>query len=161
MRYTLVCLLGVALLSGCATTQTQTSGPLIGAEVRLTTVEPAPADYDAFTFFWTSPASERFDTQVTSVLVLPDGTEQVWIGDIVMSAGQSVRSDVSEGGDSVVADPRLFRNKTMTVIFRSKNGRMRFPAKDRFSFSFHKVDAESRINWRQPYKDIEVTVSVK
>ena len=154
-------LFALALVAGCTTAPTSPSGPMIGTEVRLTTVEPAPADYDAFTFFWTSPASERFETQITSVLVLPDGTEQVWIGDIVMSAGQSVRSDVSEGGDSVVADPRLFRNKNMTIIYRSKNGRMRFPAKDRFSFSFHKADADGKINWRHPYKDIEATVSVK
>jgi hypothetical protein len=154
-------LFALALVAGCATAPSNPSGPMIGTEVRLTAVEPAPADYDAFTFFWASPAMEHFDTQVTWILVLPDGKEQVWDDDVVMSAGQSVRSDVSVGGDSVVADPRQFRNKHMTVIFRSKNGRMRFPSEDYFSFAFHKAGPDGKISWRQPYKNIKATVSIK
>ncbi len=145
--------------TGCLSTSVvNQGGPRIGSQFTFTTSEPAPADFDAFTFFWTSPASERFDTQVTSMLVLPDGKEQVWIADLVMIAGQSVRSDVAEGSDAVVPDPRQFRNKNMTVIFRSKNGRMRFPSDDHFSFAFHKAGSDGKINWRSPYKQVKAIV---
>lgn len=149
-------------LAGCTSTKVVTEGgPRIGRQFTIKTVEVAPADFDAFTFFWMAPAVERFDTQVTWILVLPDGKEQVWDKDLVMSPGQSVRSDVSVGGDFVVADPRQFRNKSMTVIFRSKNGRMRFPSDNAFRFAFYRNGPDGKINWREPYKQIKAITEQK
>ncbi len=160
MRYRLVCLLALALLSGCATTQTHTSGPLIGHEFVFTTKEPAPADMDAFTFFWDYPLLERFDTQVVRTIVLPDGNEQVVDPDATGPAGKYdfVRSD--NGPDDDTLAPAQFRDRYITTIFRSTNGRMRMP-RDIGSYAFYKKNKDGKINWRQPSTQVESKVTVK
>ena len=160
MRSTLLCLLALALLSGCATTQPQTSGPLVGREFVFTTKDPAPADMDAFTFFWNFPLLERFDTQVVRIIVFPDGTEQIVDPDATGPTGQYgyVRSDNSPNDETL--DPTQFRNTHITTIFRSTDGRMRMP-RDAGSYAFYTKDKDGKINWRHPSSKMDSEVTVK
>ena len=144
-----------ALLAGCATSPKVTSiaAPLMGSEIRFTTAEPAPTDIDAFTFYWMAPAMEQFDTQVARILVLANGKEQIVDDDVLWPMGDQIRSDVSGQNSLMEPNPTQFRGRNITMVFRTKNGRIRFP-KGCCSFAFDKKGQDGKINWRQPFKQI-------
>ncbi len=155
MKTTWIMLTAVAIAcAGCAT-HPRTAGDSsawIGSEVRFTTSEPAPEDIDAFTFFWMSPVLERFDTQVYRIITLANGNEHVVDDDVFWPNGGSIRSDVSP--EDAPNTPEQFRGKNITMIFRSKNGRLRLP-RDCCSFAFYRKGKDGTINWRQPDKQVD------
>ncbi len=146
--------LASVLLAGCATCPKVISSvaPLIGSEIRFTTAEPAPTDIDAFTFFWMAPSLEHFDTQVARILLLANGKEHIVDDDVMWPVGEQIRSDVY--GLVFPNDPAQFRGHNITMLFRAKNGRIRFP-KGCCSFAFYKKGSDGKINWRQPFKQID------
>lgn len=125
---------------------------IIGNEVRFSTLQPAPDDFDAFTFFWLHPAMEHFDTRIVWSVVLPSGQEYVIFSDLLGAAGTSTRSDYDS--EHVTGDAKQFRGKHIVEIFRSLNGRIRFGNAQNYRFVFYKKDREGQINWQRPYTEM-------
>jgi len=129
---------------------------IIGNEIRFSTLQPAPDDFDAFTFFWLHPAMEHFETRVVWSVVLPSGKEYVIFNDLVGAAGTSTRSDYDP--EHFTGDPKQFRGKRIVEIFRSLDGRIRFGTAHNYRFVFYRKDREGQINWQRPYTEVEALI---
>jgi len=125
----------------------------IGNKIVFRSSAPAPAEFDAFSFFYRGPLLERFSTQVTMSFRLPDGNEHAVTDDLLVQACSHLRTDVSDRNPTV--NPRQYRGKPITVLFRSRNGRIRFRSDDDYSFAFFQKDAKGQINWRQPFQTVD------
>lgn len=162
MRKTMMlmgCLVAVCAVAGCRTGGSAGHNKLIGKTVTFTTAEPAPAEFDAWTFFWSYPSLEKFDADLEYV-VLCDGKEY-YVHDLGMtSPGDSVRSDFWKTMFKDMGKPDKdlitpFRCKQITVVFRATKGRMRFPDYGIGSFAFYKAGKDGKIDRKNPVKQID------
>jgi len=151
----IVCLaLGFAL-SGCMTTGSTGSAKLIGKTVTFTTSQPAPAEFDGWTFFWQAPQLERFDADLEYVVLRPDGTE-LYVHDCTgLSPMGNVRSDFSK--EVAGGDPAVFHGKNIRIKLRATTGRLRCFGSG--SFAFHKKGDDGKINWRQSFTQVDADVN--
>ena len=136
--------------------ETTMDAQYVGTTVRFRTAEPAPQQFDAWTFFWRGPRLESFDADLQYVVLLPDGTEHHVYDDLVVEAGGHVRSDFAEefsGGD-----PRPLHGQPITIEFRASEGRMKFSRTGEYSFAFYERTAEGTIDWQQPFAKVDAVV---
>ena len=143
-----ICLM--LLTVGCAATGSK-GGNLIGKATTFKTSEPAPPEFDAWTFFWQAPQFATSDTDLQYVVLRPDGPEQYFYDYFAVSPGELVRSDFAE--DLAGGDPSVFYRKDISIIFRARVGELRFS--DSGSFTFYKKDRSGKISWIQPFKTVD------
>lgn len=160
---TIVCLaLVITTMPGCRTTGSGDSRKLIGKSLAFTTSEPAPAQFDAWTFFWSYPSLERFDSDLEYV-VLCEG-ELPYVHDCGMpSPGGGVRSDFWRTMFKDMGEPDRdlispYHGKHITVVFRATKGRLRFSSHGMGGFAFYKNGEDGKADRRNPIKQIEAVL---
>ena len=165
MRRTMVrvaCLALVFVVTGCTTTSSKDSAALIGKSLTFTTAEPAPAQFDSWTFFWSYPSLEKFDADLEYV-VLCEGREY-YVHDCGMtSPGGSVRSDFWKTMFKDMGKPDKdlitpFYGKHITVVFRATKGRLRFSDYGMGGFAFYKAGKNGKADRNNPLKQIEAVL---
>ncbi len=158
----ITCLALAIISSGCTAPRARNSDPLIGESLAFTTAEPAPADFDSWTFFWSYPALEEFDADLEYYVLCED--EVYYAHDCGMvTPGGSVRSDFWRSMFKETETPEKdlitpFRGKHITVLFRATKGRLRFPDHGIGSFGFYKRGADGKVDKRNPIKQIEAVL---
>ena len=154
--------LTIVAVSGCKTTGSSNPDSLIGKSLTFTTAEPAPAQFDAWTFFWSYPAIEKFDADLQYV-VLCEG-EAPYVHDCgTPRPGGSVRSDFWRAMFEDMGKPDRdlispFHGKHITVVFRATKGRLRFPNHGIGGFAFYKNGADGKADRKNPIKQIQAVL---
>ena len=158
----MVCLALVFIITGCTTTDPKEPTSLIGKSLTFTTAEPAPAQFDSWTFFWAYPALERFDADLEYV-VLCEGKEHYVHDCGMVSPGAYPRSDFWKTMFSDTGRPDRdlitpFHGKNITVVFRATKGRLRFPDHGMRGFAFYRTGDDGRPDRKNPIKEIEAVL---
>lgn len=123
-----------------------------GKEGRFRTAEPAPDQFDAWTFFWEGCRGST-NTEWEMVIYQPDG-EVYWgrnLSDLATSFSE-VRSDFGHGPGN--PDSGVFQGKLIEVIFRVVQGEGRLASPDDFRFEFFRTNSNGGIDWEKPAKTI-------
>lgn len=152
-----------SLFAGCTTGYSRVSQNGIGQTITFTTAEPAPADFDSWTFFWQDPAVQKFDADLEYVVLLPDGKEYYVHNCGMTIPGTGVRSDFWQGmfSDFGMSERDMigpFRGQHISIMFRATKGRIRFPDHGNGSFTFYKKDESGQIDLESPMKQIDAVM---
>lgn len=105
-------------------------------EIVFKTAEMAPADFNAWTFFWSMPVIDE-GASLDYVVIQPDGSEYFQYKIENRPAGAPIRSDFS--GGFAGGDPSVFYGKEIVFRVRVTKGQMRFLPDTQFRFEFRKV----------------------
>ena len=162
-RLVATCIAVALSCAGCTTSDVQGQRQAVGKTISFITKEAAPAEFDAWTFFWQSPAIERFDADLQYVVLLPDGKEYYVHDCGMLGPGQGVRSDFWADMFKLTGMPerdmiRPFRGQPIAIVFRATKGRIRFAAGSGGGFAFYKKGAKGEIDRDHPVKQIEAVM---
>ena len=131
----LIVTLGIGLLvHGTNSGHAQTAEGF-SKQVIFKTTEKAPADFNAWSFFWKTPQRDP-DAKLEFVVIQPDGKEYFKLDISRVKAGTRNRSDFSLGFAG--GDPSVFYNQNVTFIFRVSKGDLVFDKPEKFYFEFRK-----------------------
>ena len=165
MRKAMLLMVSLALMiviTGCTTGGPKGSASLIGRSLTFTTAEPAPAQFDSWTFFWAYPALERFDADLEYV-VLCEGKEYYVHDCGMVTPGAYPRSDFwktmfkdTDKPDRDLISP--FHGKNITVVFRATKGRLRLPDNGMRGFAFYRTGKNGKTDRNNPIKEIEAVL---
>ncbi len=158
--FTMISLVAILISAGCITTDTKTQQSDIGKTITFTTKEPAPADFDSWTFFWQYPRIERFDADFEYVVIHPNGTEYYVYKSGITPFGGTARSDFWPGMCHDIGIPERdmigpFHGKSITIVFRATKGLIRFPSGNFGGFAFYKKGDNGKIDRDHPVKRID------
>jgi tetratricopeptide (TPR) repeat protein len=106
---------------------------LASDSVVFRTPEPAPADFDRWTFFWAHPLVTE-GAGIGYVVRSGQGEEYFRWGPRQMSPKDSSRSDFWKG----MSDPSKLHGKDIVVKFWTDKGKLEFPAGFTLTFEFYK-----------------------
>jgi len=107
-----------------------------GNIVTFTTSEKAPADFNAWTFNWTTPKRDT-NTTLDCVVLDPNGHEYFRRDLSSAPPGRTARSDFMRGFAG--GDPSVFYGQHIRIMFRCKGGKAEFDSLAKYSFEFRKV----------------------
>ena len=168
MRQTMIAVGGVMLavvLTGCATSPLEDKPQAIGKSISFTTQEPAPAEFDSWTFFWTCPSVERFDADLQYHVLMPDGSAPYVYDCDVVTAGGGVRSDFWPTMFKELGKPDRdlvapFHGKSITIVFCATKGRIRFAHPEGFSFAFYKKGEDGKTDYSKAIKQTHAVMTL-
>lgn len=156
----LAAVLGGLLFSGCTTGGIHKAGgssKWVGKEIVFKTAERAPAQFDAWTFYWIAPKIQAFDGTLDYVVLLPDNKEHYAYRDLMVDPGGTARSDFGEGMPG--GDVAPLQGQHIRVMFRVNPGKFKFNSNPgNYSFGFYKRGADGKINWGMPFMTIPAVV---
>ena len=160
VQFTAITLVAMLTVAGCMTVDTGLQQNEIVKTITFTTKEPAPAEFDSWTFFWQYPRIERFDADLEYVVIHPDGKEYYVHKCGMRPFDGTVNSDFWPGmfKDLGMPDRDMigpFQGKSITIVFRATKGRIRFPSENFGGFAFYKKGENGKIDRDHPLKSID------
>jgi len=138
-------LLGLAFLVTIIGCKSDPDAGKYSKTVTFSTPEPAPKDFDAWSFQWSTP---RWDgkAQLNYIVRLPDGSTY-FQADIPQHDAWNPPTDgkIDFGVNYAGGDPSAFFGKTINVTFRVDKGSLLFSPDRFYTFKFYKGGFEGTL----------------
>ena len=115
--------------------------------VTFRTREHAPAQFDAWQFFLSTPLRDA-EARMGFFVLDPNGSVHFTSEIPFVEAGEQERSSFAP--DSGGGDPAVFFGKDIRFVLGVTNGPMKFAPDTKFHFAFYKKGPDGKIDWRGP-----------